>query len=193
MNATASPTQLTPEDLLAMPDEKAYELVDGQLREREGCALSSWIGGLIYAPLSAYARAHGMGLVWPADNAFQCFPSDLDKVRRPDVSFIRRERLPADILRQGYVQMAPDLVVEVISPNEQGYEIEEKISDYLSAKVPLIWAMYPTAPVVMVYRPDSSVSRLNSKDELSGEQVLQGFTLWLADLFRPLVTPLAAG
>ena len=72
--ATASKTRYTPEDLLAMPDGKDYELVNGRLVERKTGAESSWIGGRIHLRLSNFCDEHRLGWVWPADNGYQCFP-----------------------------------------------------------------------------------------------------------------------
>ncbi len=88
--AIATQARYTPEDLLAMPDGKSYELVHGQLVERDMGAESSLVGGELYFRLRLHCRDRESGLVWPADNGFQCFPHDPDLVRKPDVSFIRR-------------------------------------------------------------------------------------------------------
>ncbi len=64
----------TPEDLLAMPDGKSYELVDGHLVERHMGAESSEIGGNLFFRLRLFCREHELGIVWPADNGYQCFP-----------------------------------------------------------------------------------------------------------------------
>ena len=82
----------TPEDLLAIPDGKRYELVDGRLVERSMGAESSEVGGNLYSHLHLFCREHDPGKVWPADNGFQYFPHAPGLVRRPDVSFIRRGR-----------------------------------------------------------------------------------------------------
>jgi Uma2 family endonuclease len=108
-------------------------------------------------------------------------------VRRADVSFIRRERYSWDQLtHDGFMTLAPDLAVEVVSPNDYGREIEEKVDDYLRAGVPLVWVVYPEIRVVHVYRGDGTAGRFRGADELSGEDVLPGFRCKVDDLFpRP--------
>lgn len=64
----------TPEDLLAMPDGKNYELVNGRLVERNMGAESSWVGGQLHLQLGLFCREQDLGIVWPADNGYQCFP-----------------------------------------------------------------------------------------------------------------------
>ena len=99
MNAVATKPQYTPEELLALPDEKDYELVDGYLVERHMSSLSSWVGGRLLIRLGAFVEDDDLGTVWPADNGFQCFPDAPGKVRKADVSFIRRERFSTNELR----------------------------------------------------------------------------------------------
>ena len=78
-----------------MPDGKNYELVDGHLVERNMSQLSSWVAGQLYRfARHALSTKIDLGWAWPADLGYECFPDRPDKVRKPDVSFIRIERLP---------------------------------------------------------------------------------------------------
>jgi hypothetical protein len=85
----ATETQYTPEDLLAMPDGKNYELVGGQLVERKMGVESSWVAGRLRSHLDQYCKAHGFGWALIPDTGYQCFPHDPSLVRKPDVSFVR--------------------------------------------------------------------------------------------------------
>jgi Uma2 family endonuclease len=165
----------TPEDLLAMPDEKSYELVDGQLVERKIGAESSRVGGKLYSRLDQFCEDHGLGTVWPADNGFQCFPSGRRTVRRPDVSFVKSGRLPGDVPPDGWVRIPPDLAVEVVSPRDLVEELEEKLDDYRKVRVPLVWVIYPERRKARVFRLDGPPAELGEDDELSGEDVIPGF------------------
>ena len=89
MGALADKTVRAPEDLLAMPDEKSYELIDGELVERNMGVLSSWVGGRLYRRLDEFVEDQKLGWVFPADAGFQCFPGSPRTVRKTDVSFIR--------------------------------------------------------------------------------------------------------
>jgi Uma2 family endonuclease len=128
----------TPEDLLSMPDEKAYELVDGRLVERNMGAESSAVAGDLLPRLGLFCQEHDLGHFWPADNGYQCFAHAPGRVRRPDVSFIRRGRLPGDVSPKGWVKIPPDLAVEVVSPGDSAEKLEEKLEDYQKAGVPLV-------------------------------------------------------
>src|SRR5438067_2218026 len=148
MSTIAAKTRYTPEDLLAMPDGKNYELVDGELVERNMGCESSWIGGRLHHFLSGHCDAKRLGIVFPADSGFQCFPNDPGKVRKPDVSFISIQRLPPDKIPGGHCSIAPDLAVEVVSPHDEYFEIEEKVIEYLEAGVRLVWVINPRTRTV---------------------------------------------
>ena len=82
--AVATKTYYTPDELLAMPDGKSYELVGGQLLERHMGIESSWVGGRLFARLERYCEEHQSGWVLQADSGYQCFPHDPGQVRKPD-------------------------------------------------------------------------------------------------------------
>src|SRR5208337_3900357 len=84
----------TPEDLLAMPDRKSYELVDGQLVERNVSVLSSWVVRQLHRAIGNFVDEKKLGWSWPSDLGYVCFPGAPTKVRKPDFSFVRKERLP---------------------------------------------------------------------------------------------------
>jgi Uma2 family endonuclease len=165
----------TPEDLLAMPDGKSYELVDGQLVERNLGAESSEVGGNLHSNLHVFCRDHDLGKVWPADNGYQCFPHAPGLVRRPDVSFVKKGRLPGDVSPKGWVRIRPDLAVEVVSPGDSAEELEEKLEDYQRVDVPLVWVIYPRRRKARVFRLDGPPVVLGEDDELSGEDIIPGF------------------
>jgi hypothetical protein len=71
--AVAIKARMTPEDLLAMPDEKSYELVGGQLVERKTGLESSWASGRLLVRLGLFCEEHGLGWVFNADNGYECF------------------------------------------------------------------------------------------------------------------------
>src|SRR5205823_4267155 len=176
----------TPEDLLSMSDAVDYELVDGHLVERHMGAESSAIAVAIATILRTFVKARRLGHVFTTDCGYQCFPDAPDKVRKPDISFVSSGRLPNDRPPQGYVRIAPDLAVEVLSPGDLAYEIEEKVAEYLAAGVRLIWVVYPNTKTVRIHRPADAAAGLSSAREsetLSGEDVLSGFQCPVAEFF----------
>jgi Uma2 family endonuclease len=190
--AVASKGTVTPEDLLAMPDGRAYELIRGQLVERNIGLKSSWVGGRLLIRLGRFCEEHSLGWVFNAENGYQCFPHDPGLVRRPDVSFIRFGRLPAEVLPEGWAKIPPDLAVEVISPNDTAYELDEKLEDYREAAFPLVWVINPKSRTVRVHRRDGSVNYLHESDVLSGEDVIPGFQCPVRELFPSSAAPAQA-
>ena len=177
----------TPEDLLTMPDGHLFDLVDGHLVERHMGAESSWIALQVTRYLCNYVATSQRGLVLGADCGYQIFPDDANRVRFPDGSFIRSGRLPHDAPPRGHVRIVPDLVIEVVSPNDLAWEVELKVTEYLQAGVPLLWVFYPDTRTVWVYRASGEIARLSGGETLSGEDVLPDFTCPVAEVFpRPL-------
>jgi len=188
MSAIATNTPVTPEDLLRMPDAVNYELVDGNLVERNMGLESSEIAARIVGLIWMFLRTHRLGRLFTTDASFQCFPEAPNLVRRPDVSFIRKGRLPGDRAPLGHGRIPPDLAVEVLSPNDLAYEVDEKIDQYLRAGILLIWIVNPLTRTVLVRRPktaaNGSVSALSVDDSISGEDVLPGFSCAVREFFE---------
>lgn len=184
MNAIATIPRYTPDDLLAMPNGDRFELVDGELVERLMGWESVWISGEILYVLRDFCKLNSQGLVVPGEAGYRCFPDAPEKVRRPDVSFVSFSRLPPPQERRGHLRIAPDLAVEVISPNDLYEEVEEKVREYLSVGVKLVWIVNPATRTVRVHRLDGTVKYLTENDELSGEDVLPGFSCRVSRIFE---------
>jgi Uma2 family endonuclease len=183
MSAGVLEVRHTPEELLAMPEGHRYDLIDGQLVERPMGAQSSLIAATIIQLIRQHAFGHNLGLVFATDCGYQIFADHPNRVRYPDGSFIARGRLPDDRPPPGHVRIAPDLVAEVVSPNDTACDVDQKIEEYLQAGARLIWVVYPGTRRVMVFRGAGTVSRLAETQELGGEDVLPGFACRVADLF----------
>ena len=179
----------TPEDLLTMPDGHRFDLVDGHLVERHMGAESSWIALQINRLLGNYVATSQGGLVLGPDCGYQIFPDEPNRVRFPDGSFIRSGRVPHNAPPRGHVRIVPDLVIEVVSPNDLAWEVDLKVTEYLQAGVPLLWVFYPDTRTVSVYRASGKTARLSAEDTLSGEDVLPGFTCPVAEVFPHPLAP----
>ena len=145
-------------------------------------------GARLSSRLDPFCEEHDLGIVWAADNGYQCFPHAPGLVRKPDVSFVRSGRLPGDVAPEGWVKIPPDLAVEVVSPNDSVEELEEKLDDYRKAGVPLVWVIYPEARKAKVLRLDGPPGELGEDDELSGEDIIPGFRCPLREIL-PRRTP----
>ncbi|WP_435005826.1 Uma2 family endonuclease [Tundrisphaera lichenicola] len=181
--ATATQTRYTPEDLLTIQDRPMPELVDGQLLEREMGQRSDSIAATFLILLGVFVREHGLGLVNGAQGSYQIFPDEPNKVRIPDASFTRKERVPAGGPFEGHGKIAPDLVIEVTSPNDTHLTVQAKVNDYLAAGVPLIWVAEPETKTVQVFRRNHTGVLLFVGDVLDGEEILPGFRCEVASLF----------
>lgn len=176
-------TLMTADDLWRLQDsEQRYELVEGELIEvTPPGGVHGRIARRLSARLGDYADLHGLGETL-VETGF-CLERRPDTVRGPDVSFLSAEQVPAGGLPEGFIEGAPDLAVEIVSPNDSAAYLEEKVQDYLSHGTHLVWVIYPQTRTVIVHRPDGSAQMLGVDDELSGEDVVPGFTLQIGDLF----------
>ena len=96
---------------------------------------------------------------------------------------VRSERLAGFDPQTGYIPFAPDLAVEVISPNDTAYAVGEKIEEYLTNGFNLIWVVQPNIKTVTIYRGDGSVAVLHERDEITGEGALASFRCKVAEFF----------
>ena len=184
MAAAPSSTYYTPEDVEAMGDAAGgYELIDGCLVERHMGSKSSEIGAIIVRRLGNHLEGKGTGRVYSSDLALHMYPDRPQNFRRADASFIRRERLPDGQSLEGDPYFAPDLAVEVISPNDNAVQVERKVRDYLANGVRMVWVVYPETRTVHVYRPGGTSVVLADTDDISGEDVIPGFACRVADFF----------
>jgi len=176
------PALMTADELLdvRIPD-KRVELIRGRLVVREPAGLRHGRVAMELARLLAnYVGDRGMGRVYAAETGFTV-ARDPDTVRAPDVAFIRRDRLP-DPEPLGFPDLAPDLVVEVLSPGDRPGEILAKVADWLSAGTRLVWVVDPLRQVARVYRQDGSETIVTAEAALEGEDVLPGFECPLATI-----------
>ena len=179
------PTGYSPEDLLIMPDGERYELVNGQLQEKAMSGLSSWVGLEVGRRLGNFVVEHNLGWVFGSDAGFQCFPDAPDKVRKPDASFVAKHKLP-DGPVDGHLRVAPDLAVEVASPNDSLRDTDRKVEEYLAAGVRSVWLINPNVRVVQVIRSAGTIQRLRDSDELTEPDILPGFVCHVRDLLPSL-------
>jgi Uma2 family endonuclease len=175
---------LTAEELYLLPDDgQQYELVRGAL---VCTAATGGQHGIIASRLDyrlrAFIETHGLGEVCAAETGFR-LAQNPDTVRAPDVSFIGRERVPAQGVPEGYWPFAPDIAVEVISPGDRFDDVLTKVREYLQAGTRLVWVFHPRTKTVTIYRANGEVQLLQEQEELSGEEVLPGFHCRVREVF----------
>jgi len=175
-------TLMTADELLQthIPD-KQVELVRGVLIVRE---LPGFLHGdvafQVALRLDKYVQQHGLGRILGAEIGFK-LQSNPDTVRAPDVAFLTKERVP-DPRPLGYPAMAPDLVVEVLSPRDRPGEVLAKVGDWLEAGARLVWVIDPRRRLARVYRQDGTEAVVAEHESLDGEDVVAGFSCLLVDI-----------
>lgn len=173
---------MTAEDLLRFPiANKRTELVRGVLAVREPAGYRHGeVTARLMKTLMDHVDAHDLGPVFAAETGFR-LASDPDTVRAPDIAFIRQERLP-DPPPRGFAPLAPDLAVEVLSPDDRPGEILAKVGDWLNAGTRLVWVVDPERRIARVYRHDGTELLVPADGALDGEDVVPGFSCPLAFL-----------
>jgi Uma2 family endonuclease len=176
------PAITTAEELerLNLPNKRT-ELVRGQLIVREPAGFRHGdVAAEVLVRLANFVRARNLGRVLAAETGFKLF-SNPDTVRAPDVGFVRQERIP-DPLPRGFAAFAPDLAVEVLSPDDRPGEVLAKVADWLTAGTTLVWIIDPERRSGRVHRADGSSTILKDDGSFDGEDVIPGFTWPLAEV-----------
>ena len=182
--ATTKVNLLTAEDLLRLYSQGVRgELIRGVLCEtvsaghehaRVVVALSSELRG--------YVRPRRLGQVAGSDGGI-LLQRGPDTVREPDVYYISAERLPLDARVRGYLEVAPEIVAEIISPGDSQREVNDKTRMWLSHGVSTVWEIYPEERAIVVNNTDAPPVTLTEDDTLEGGDVLPGFSCPLRDIF----------
>ena len=175
---------LTADELLDLPDDgNHYELVKGELRMMTPAGFEHGrVAGRISVLVGQYVLQNDLGVVLVAETGFTLARSP-DTVRAPDVAFVSKDRIPPADQKHKFAELGPDLVVEVVSPNDRASEIEEKVRDYLDAGVRLIWVVYPATQTITEHRPSTPARDLVVAEELQGYDILPGFGCQVAEFF----------
>ena len=182
---TTTSKLMTADDLLALPRGygKRHELIRGVLVEKMGTgrphAIAVTRTGSI---LLIYSDANDYGEVHSGEPGY-LLDLNPDTVRCPDVAWFAPGRIPPGT--QGYPNLAPDLAIEVKSPSNSNPEMAAKAWMWLSYGSQQAWVADPGRVTVTVYRPGAAPQTLGEDDELTGGDLLPGFTTPVWRLFRP--------
>ena len=178
---TTTPKLITAAELLLMPrgDGKRYELIRGVLVEKmpTGHPRAIAVKWISFA-LANYEAETGYGSVTTGEPGY-LLALDPDTVRAPDVAWIAPGRIPE--VTEGYPNLAPDLVVEVLSP---GQDLSEKARMWLHFGSREVWVADPEPVTVTRYWPGEEPVVLGEDDVLDGGELLPGFTSPVWRLFR---------
>lgn len=179
--------RITAEELLRLPDDGfRYELVEGELKRmtpagfRHGAIVMN-----LSRPLAEYVASNRLGLVAGAETGFK-LKANPDTVRAPDIAFVSRERVEVEGVPDTFWPGPPDLAVEVLSPSDTVYDVEDKVATWLAFGTRLVWVVHPKRRVVIVHRQGEPDATLSEADSLEGVDVVPGFRCRVEEIFLGL-------
>jgi Uma2 family endonuclease len=173
-----------PEELPPEEDKPGCEFVNGEWVEKGMSNAAGVVESRLHFAFHTHLRANHSGFVFSDSAMYLLFPKRSKQVRKPDISFIRFGRLPNNEVPDKSIEIAPDLVVEVISPTDIAEDVEKKLDEYLRAGVRLVWIVYLPTRNVWAYKPDGTAKMYRASDTLSGEGVLPGLAVPVTELFE---------
>lgn len=172
------------DELFRRGDLGPCELIDGQIVPMSPTGDEH--GGIevnVSTALATFVRDRQLGHVRAGEVGVYTRRNP-DRVRAADVLYISNHRYAQRTAAAGYLDVAPELVVEILSPRDMVIDLTEKLREYFAIGVTLVWVVDPAARRVLVYRALTQVRELAETGRLSGEEVLPGFELPVAALYQ---------
>jgi Uma2 family endonuclease len=162
-----------------------YELLRGQLIE---VSPTGWDHGdsvaEILALLRMYVKANQLGKV-TTKNGF-ILARNPDVLFAPDIAYVSKAKLLPRAQLHGFVELVPDLVVEVVAPSDRLSNVTAKTIEYLDAGVTLVWLVDPEQRTISTFAPGQRVRTLHEADELDGGDILPGFRVTVGEIFSSI-------
>ena len=172
------PIKMTLEEFLES-DLERYEYAKGELIPMPPTSVEhGYISANLSSLLHLYVREKQLGRVIISDTGFRVG----EQVLIPDIAFLANARIPDNLSKASPIP--PDLAVEVVSPTDVLNRVEEKAFAYLEAGTQLVWVLKPRSKTVTVYRSETDITLLTRNDTLTGENVVEGFSCQVAELFE---------
>jgi len=160
-------------------DLEGYEYVKGELIPMPAASAEHGIvSARVFLHLGLYVRENQLGEVVTPDTGFQVG----ERVLKPDIAFLSTAHLPDDLSKA--FPVPPDLAIEVVSPSDAFRRVIEKAFAYIEAGTQIVWVIEPGSKTVTVYRSETDIKLLTREDTLSGEDVVEGFSCQVAQLFE---------
>ena len=179
---SATTRLLTAEEFAALPGSRHQELVRGEVIDlMPPGGVHGEIALTVGMFLKLWAK-QGPGGVVGVESGFRV-EQEPDTVRGPDVSYVRAERVPPEGVPEGFWQIAPDLAVAVVSPNDTAEEVREKVRAYLAAGTAAVWVVYPRSREVVVHTPDGLARTYGPEATLQLPELLPGFSVTVKEFF----------
>ncbi|MGI8914487.1 MAG: Uma2 family endonuclease [Chloroflexota bacterium] len=186
VTAAVETKRYTVDDLADIPDDgRIRELVDGQILDWGMTSVRhASLESLLTIVIGNHVRERRLGRVMNGEGTVSILGS-ANHARLFDVAFYRRGRLPRDV-DAAATTIAPDLVIEILSPTDRVAMVEAKIDDWLRTGVVLLWYINPQTGTTTVYH-EGTIRRVLAGELLTGCDVLPGLQLRLQDLLDELV------
>jgi Uma2 family endonuclease len=180
------PGTATEEDVLELDrrEGRGCELIDGTLVEKALGAPESYVTWLLGGLLKQYLDRNKRGIGLNPDALLRISPG---LIRMPDLSFISWDKFPKrKVPLKPIWDLYPDLAIEIISESNTAAEIKRELDEYFKSGVRLAWVIDPRKRTARVYTSARRSRLVREHQSLDGGDVLPGFTVKLADLFKDL-------
>jgi Uma2 family endonuclease len=179
---SANTPLVTAEELERLPNDDArYELVQGRLVRMSPGGFEH--GRVVMAfgfLLSRHLHGRRLGIV--VAEVGVTLARNPDTVRAPDLAFFREHRIPSPVPR-GFLDVPPDLAIEVLSPDDRPREVQERVDEYLGRGVPVVLVVDPAARTVALHRHASPLLVLGHDGRLDLDPVIAGFSCIVREIF----------
>ncbi|GAB4582060.1 MAG: hypothetical protein Fur0022_48130 [Anaerolineales bacterium] len=174
---------ITAEEFAEMDELGRAELINGRIIEmpppqnRHGRCESKFT-----IRIGNFVEANKLGIVMSGENGIY-IQRNPDTVRAADVTFISYAQWAKQVDKDGYLEIAPELIVEILSPSDSWTKVMTKLRDYFSIGVRLVWVADTETRIVHAFRSPTDVREFKEGEELPGDEVLPGFSVAVAELF----------
>lgn len=133
--------------------------------------------------LKSYLKQHDIGRAWGAESGL-ITARDPDSVRGMDAAFCSYQRWPKGEPQKGYAEIAPELVFEVMSPDDRWPRVLKKITEYIDAGVLVVCTVDPELKTLQIHTDGSSARTLRAEDTFELPEILPGFSCRVSELFE---------
>ena len=175
-------TLMSDEELMQLPDDGyKYEYIEGELKVSPAGMLHERIGVKLSRRLDEFVERHQLGGVYGSSTGYRMKSGN---VLSPDVSYVRKSRLPEGESPEGFGHFAPDLAVEILSPSDRLDNLKDKIAEYFENGSEQVWVFDPRQRTVFIYPSLTEYEVLHENDVIEGGDLLPGFSLRIADLLE---------
>lgn len=183
MSVTIQP--LTAEALLAMSSTLGRaELLDGELIRMSPAGFEHGSITLKLAwPIARHVEEHQLGIVCAAETGF-LLKRNPDTVRAPDLAFVSQARVEQVGSVKGYWPGCPDMVAEVVSPNDAYSEVQAKALAWIEAGCRVVWIVDPKQKHVTEFRSQTLIRVFTVKDRLAAADVFGDWSIEVGKLFQ---------